>query len=191
MFPNNGSARTLVQFRALPLATLNINYLGGAQQQLAPGEFGIPSIDEFGIPLARLVSGAPYPAPVTFPKNEWGVRDVRASNTQSTGTRPAVAGARHVCTSLSARYICSAGCAPANVQIVLRDGASGVGTALWGLQVGVAYANPFVDGDEWTLELGGLRLEGSVNTDMTFEFTAAGGVATRESLSFSGYTETV
>lgn len=110
----------------------------------------------------------------------WAQQDAPGGNTQATTTRAAVAGQRHVCTSIHASL---AGTGVSGlVNVLLRDGASGVGAVLWnGVMIIAA-------GESRSIDLGGLDILGSVNTAMTLEFDAAGGVNTEEAVSITGYT---
>lgn len=116
---------------------------------------------------------------VTQPGN-WAQQDAPGGNTQATTTRAAVAGQRHVCTSIHASL---AGTGVSGlVNVLLRDGASGVGAVLWnGVMVIAA-------GESRNIDLAPLHILGSVNTAMTLEFDAAGGVNTEEAVSLTGYT---
>ena len=124
------------------------------------------------------------PLPVAQPGN-WAVTQAPAAATPATATRAAGGGAiRHVCTSICARIVAT-GTAPtaANVQVNLRDGASGAGAILqsWAL------ALQAVAGDRDAVVLAGLNIVGSANTAMTLEFAAAGGANTVESVAMTGY----
>lgn len=117
--------------------------------------------------------------------NDWSVEHRPAVNTAATISRTALTGQRHVCTSITATLVAGT-TAPAAVQVdvVLRDGASGAGTVLWSARVALEavagkVAPPIV--------LPGLNIEGSINTAMTLEFTAAGGGNTFEGVSMQGY----
>jgi len=97
--------------------------------------------------------------------------NVRATATQAAGG----AGRRHVATSIS--FAATAG-AVASEQLVIRDGASGVGP--------IIYQMEFVAGFDGLNVL--LFLIGSSNTAMTIEFVANGGGGELQSVSLQGYT---
>lgn len=118
---------------------------------------------------------------------DWSLSSVAGINAQATLSKPAVAGARHVCTSLAAVVMMNAALAAfTTTPVRLRDGASGGGTILWGVEAGMATAQI----TPYTLFMSGLNIVGSVNTIMTWEFSAALGANTIESLSITGYTIT-
>ena len=118
---------------------------------------------------------------IALSKESWTVNSAPAANTQATASKAARAGARHVCTGITATL--SAGSANSSqVTVNLRDGATGAGTVLW---TGVLNASANTSAPP--IELSGLQIMGSVNTAMTLEFSAAGGAATLEAVSLQGF----
>ena len=116
---------------------------------------------------------------------DWSATHTPAVNIVATISKAAGgAGVRHVCTSISARIL-GGTVAPAAVQgtLVLRDGASGVGTIIWSQTVVLAAAVGAKD----EVKISGLNIIGSANAAMTLEFIAAGGLNTFESVSLTGY----
>jgi hypothetical protein len=116
----------------------------------------------------------------------WSAIHVPATATQATATRSAGgAGIRHVCTSITATL--SAGtlalAAGAPLVVSLIDGASGGTTYLWRSIIDI----PAVAGQAYTIALSGLSLFGTAATAMTFEFSAAGGTNSFQSVCFTGY----
>lgn len=111
---------------------------------------------------------------------EWAQGHAPAVNVQATTTKAAGgAGVRHVCRSIAFSMFAAAALGP--IQVNLRDGASGAGTILWTMTV-QAGVGGFI-----AQAFSGLNIFGSANTAMTLEFSAAGGAADSESVSFSGY----
>lgn len=102
--------------------------------------------------------------------------NVAASITQAAG----LAGVSNVCRSITAS-ISAGATASGIVKVVLRDGATGVGPALWVCNLVVGILGNAVIG------LTGLQIEGTPATEMTLEFTVAGGATTQETVAMSGY----
>lgn len=100
----------------------------------------------------------------------WVINSQPAVSTQATASKAAAAGIRHVCDTISFSAMnTTAIAAAAQVQVNLRDGATGVGTVLWSCQLFIGLGPgqlvpPF--------SFKGLNLIGSVNTAMTLEFSA-------------------
>lgn len=115
----------------------------------------------------------------------WTAVHAPAANTQATASRAAgAAGVRHVCRGLTATLAAGA-VAPAAIQVnvVLRDGASGAGTVLWAAAMALpatagATAAPLSVMDMWIV--------GTAATAMTLEFSAAGGANTVEAVTLVG-----
>lgn len=117
----------------------------------------------------------------------WSINHAPVANTQATISRAAVAGQRHVCTSISATLSAQATAVSGDVQINLRDGATGAGTILWSQTVRVGAASS-ITADRAVITLSGLSIFGTANTAMTLEFSAAGGANTFESVALTGFT---
>jgi hypothetical protein len=119
----------------------------------------------------------------------WGAGDwtqvhFPASNTQATTSKSAgAAGVRHVCTGITV-VLAGGTTAPAAAQlnVALRDGASGAGTILWQAVITL----PAIAGAMNGIALSGLHIRGTAATAMTLEFSAAGGANTFESVSMTG-----
>ena len=92
-----------------------------------------------------------------------------STGSQSTASIAAAAGVYHVCDCIS--YSAAAGTAPTAtiVDVVLRDGATGAGTIKWAYVVDLLATTGEVAPPQTVC---GLNIIGSVNTAMTFEFTA-------------------
>jgi hypothetical protein len=118
---------------------------------------------------------------------EWAISHLPAANVVATITRAAVAGQRHVCRSITGS-IAAGAIAPAafNTQLLLRDGASGVGAILWGDTLSMSA----VAGGQDTSQLSGLNIVGTAGNAMTLEFLAAAGANTLESVALTGYDAT-
>lgn len=119
------------------------------------------------------------------PREPFAINHAPAANTQATITQAAAGvGKRNVCTALT--VILAAGTtapAAAQVDVKLIDGASGGATILWEAQLSLQA----VAGDRAGVALSGLWIEGTANTAMTLEFSAAGGANTFESVDLSGH----
>ena len=113
---------------------------------------------------------------------EWSISQSPASATQATVTRAAVAGARHVCRSISVSL--AAVVAQGPINFILRDGASGMGASLWQVTINAAA------GDGKWLALDGLNIVGSENTAMTLESNAAPAPTNFAAVALSGYDAT-
>lgn len=99
-------------------------------------------------------------------RNDWSVRDAPADNVIAVATKAAVAGMRHVATTITA-CLASTGISSIVVKLHLRDGASGSGTILWSGILGVTGINQCQQ-----ISVTGLSITGSTNTDMTLEFSS-------------------
>jgi hypothetical protein len=113
----------------------------------------------------------------------WSQTNTPAANTQATTSKAAGGGTvRHVATSITWCFATDtlAGAGPLNIN--LRDGATGAGTIMrtWIVDL------PAVENSQCR-DLSGLNMTGSANTAMTLEFAAAGGAASVETVSFTGY----
>lgn len=112
--------------------------------------------------------------------NRFNSTHTPATATQATTSQSAVAGVRHVARAVYASLACGA-TAQTPIQVHLRDGASGAGTILWSATV-AAPANGSVN-----VAAEDLNIPGTANTAMTLEFSAAGAVATQETVTLVGY----
>jgi len=111
---------------------------------------------------------------------EWAVIGMPVGNTQAVAVRAAAASLRHVATGISATI--SAGVTAAGqLDVVLRDGATGVGPIVWAQTLRCPAS------DIRGIVQSGLKIPGSTNTAMTLEFSAAGGAGTLERVSLSGF----
>lgn len=117
----------------------------------------------------------------------WSITHAPAANTQATVSRASAgATARHICTAITATLVAPAGSASDVVQLNLRDGATGVGTILKSITLQVGGASS-VSADRAIVQLSGLQVVGSEDTEMTLEFSATGGTNVLESVSMEGY----
>jgi len=117
-------------------------------------------------------------------QNRWVLNSAPAANTLATATKAAAgAGVKNVLIALSAAFVAGA-VAPAavNVTVLIRDGATGVGTILWSRVLSL----PAVAGEHRGFDISGLRIDGTPNTALTVEFSAAGGANTFESVAAYG-----
>lgn len=111
--------------------------------------------------------------------NQWSVQHTPAAATQATITKAAVAGYRHVCDSITATIACGA-TAQTPIQVVLRDGATGVGAILWSAKL-AAPVNGMGD-----IEMTDLGIPGTSGNAMTLEFTGAGVAASEQAVAMVG-----
>lgn len=116
-----------------------------------------------------------------YPPSQWSAAHSPAANTQATISRAAAAAKRHYCTGFTAS-LKNLAAAAVTGTVHIRDGASGAGTILASFELGAAAGA--VD----KFGLSGLGLEGSLNTAMTAEFSAASGASTVQVVSLMGYT---
>lgn len=113
---------------------------------------------------------------------EWSQANLPGLAAQSTTTKAAGgAGVRHVCTGISCTFSTAATAQSGSMDFVLRDGATGVGTILWGQRF-LLDVNKNI---QWSLS--GLNIVGSVNTAMTLEMVAAGAAGSVGSVTLTGY----
>jgi hypothetical protein len=153
----SGVAGSLVTIAGQPITTLPANVASAAAQGTQP----VSNVE------------------LTTDPGEWTVTNSPAVATVATATRAAVAGVRHICKSYSATMVAVAAQGP--VQLVIRDGASGVGAILWQdtANAGVGGRNSFA--------LAGLNIAGTTGNAMTIEFTAAPAATNFEVVNMSGY----
>jgi len=170
----NADAQTTDSFAAWVLAA-GAGFNGAAMDRLRTGS------------AANLALLSALGALLTTRPGEWSVSSAPAANIQATASRAAVAGVRHVCTSLTARLMAGPTIASAGaITLNLRDGATGAGTILWSQKMAVGGAGSITE-DRDVVQLTGLNIVGSVNTAMTFEFATAGGASTLECVAMTGY----
>lgn len=112
--------------------------------------------------------------------NQWSVVHTPTAAAQATITKTAVAGYRHVCDAITATLACGA-TAQTPIQVVLRDGLTGVGAVLWS-----AFLAAPVDGSG-LICITGIGIPGTAGNAMTLEFTAAGVAASEEAVTMTGY----
>ena len=115
----------------------------------------------------------------------WTAIHVPAANAQATATKAAAGvGNLNICTGFTITLAATATAPTAiNLQVNLIDGASGGTTYLWRTTISL----PATAGAS-TGYVVAIRLEGSDNTAMTLEFSAAGGANTVESVTMYGIT---
>lgn len=120
---------------------------------------------------------------LTVPRRaDFVVSNGPGANVQATVTQANVAGTRLVCKGISASLISIAAVA-ATSTLLLRDGATGVGTVL--LQVDFAIPAVADSGDR--IALMDLDIIGTAGNAMTLEFQAAGGVNILQKVNLIGY----
>lgn len=115
----------------------------------------------------------------TTDPGEWTLTSSPIAATIASATRAAVAGVQHILKSINASI--SAVAAQGILSVVVRDGATGVGTILY--QDRLIAPIGFSD----RLSLTDLNISGTTGNAMTVEFTAAPAAGNFETLSASGY----
>lgn len=101
---------------------------------------------------------------------------------QSTISRAAATGRRHVAVALTACLNTAAATAHSNF-VDLIDGATGGSSYLWHAILGT----PAAAGNTQCIYLSGLNIVGSVNTAMTLEFATSPGANTNSTVTLHGY----
>jgi hypothetical protein len=125
---------------------------------------------------------AQAPSPVRL--SDWSAVSTPAVGSAASASKAAVPGMMHVCTSITVGWIVTALLlAGVTATVNLRDGASGAGTILWSLPLGIGLLPV---GSSVPLVITGLTIQGSVNTAMTLEFVA-GVASTQMSVTLAGY----
>lgn len=117
---------------------------------------------------------------------DWSVTHAPAADTQATITKAAGgASVRHVCTGFIVT-LAGGAAAPtaALVTVNLRDGATGAGTILSTMTLGLEA----VAGKSVVYAVTGLNVVGSANTAMTVETSASPGANASASVTLMGYT---
>lgn len=112
----------------------------------------------------------------------WTANHAPAAATQATIARAAAgAGLKNVCTSIAVSLASAAAPTVGVVTFVLRDGATGVGTIVWQTRLSL----PAVAGEARAVTLP-VWIEGTANTAMTLETTAAPPANVQATISFTG-----
>ena len=114
------------------------------------------------------------------PWPEWSVAHVPAAATQATIGKAAVADRRHYCAGLVVTLGDAA--TATGLTFNLRDGATGAGTVLWAVKL-TNIANQTT-----VLILADMNIQGSINTAMTLETSAAPGALVSATVAMRGYT---
>jgi hypothetical protein len=116
---------------------------------------------------------------VTDP-GEWTLTNAPAAATIATATRAATAGVRHILKSIQASVQAVAAQA-APLLVVVRDGATGVGTILWQDRL----LAPIGFNDD--ISVAGINIAGTTGNAMTVEFTTAPAATNFATISATGY----
>lgn len=130
--------------------------------------------------------GTLSPQHVVLAATDWSLTHEPGVNAQATKTRQAAGpDTRNVCTGLTASFAAT-GTAPSavNVQLRLIDGGTGGARVLWAMTISL----PAVAGAMNGVVRENFWRQGSPNTAMTFEFSAAGGAFTIQTIDFEGVT---
>jgi hypothetical protein len=106
-----------------------------------------------------------------------------AAATQATISIAGSAGRINVCTAIDATLIIPPAVNQPVIQLVLRDGATGVGAILWSRSVGFGAA--VAAGYVFDISIAGLSIPGTAGAAMTLEFTAAGAATTVQSVALN------
>lgn len=111
---------------------------------------------------------------------QWSIQHTPSAAAQATISKAAVAGFRHICDGITVTLACGA-TAQTPLQVVLRDGATGVGAILWSAKVAApANGMAFIDRHS-------MGVPGTPGNAMTLEFVGAGAAATEAAVSMSGF----
>lgn len=117
---------------------------------------------------------------IVVPATAWTAVAHPLGNVVAVAVQAAAAGYRHVCTSIAATISAGMTASP-QIDVFLRDGASGVGAIKWAATLECPAS------DIRGIVNAGLVIPGSTNTAMTLEFAAPGGAGTLERVSMSGF----
>jgi hypothetical protein len=134
---------------------------------------------------AAIAAGVSTKALLTVPCGNWYVTHAPAANNQATATKAAgAAGVRHVCTGFTVT-LAGGAAAPtaALVTVNLRDGATGAGTIISTLTLGLEA----VAGKNVAIHVGPLNVFGTAATAMTVETSASPGANASASVTLYGY----
>lgn len=113
-----------------------------------------------------------------------------AVNTLATQSKGAVAGTKHVIDCVIAKLVANTTApAAAQVNVIIRDGATGAGTIIWQQPMALQAVAGLDPGPQAWCPWGGLAVMGSTNTAITVEFSAAGGANTFEGIWARGHEE--
>lgn len=121
--------------------------------------------------------------PTKIKGSEWRLLSAPGAAVQATATHAAATGLRHVLTSMSF-FIAIAGTAPGSLDVIVRDGATGVGAILWQGQIQTATNNSAQVIVNFNDEDG---IIGTAGNQMTVEFAAGPGTSNFERLNATGY----
>lgn len=114
--------------------------------------------------------------------DDWSITHDAAVNTIATITKAAIAGSRHICTSLYAKLAITVALNTI-VKVYLRDGEAGVGAILWSGNVINAQTSALEP-----VKADALNIAGTLGAAMTLEFSAASGASNSANVSMTGYT---
>lgn len=170
---NIGTASAPASGERLPYMKLD----GGIAGSSAPIEAGN---------AAALAATVSTKALLVTPPGQWAITHAPSAATQATITKAAgAAGVRHVCTGFTVTLAGGASAPTAAlVTFNLRDGATGAGTILSTLTVGLEA----VAGKAVVHHVGPLNVVGSAATAMTIESSASPGSNASASVTLYGYT---
>lgn len=132
---------------------------------------------------ANLAAQSGTGAQISTEPGQWSIFSAPGAAVQATATIAASPGVSHVLRTISASLQAVAAQA-APVQVVVRDGASGVGAIIWTERLFVT------TGFDIRFTMTGLTLKGTAGNAMTVEFTGAAAAGNFETLSATGYDAT-
>ena len=183
-------ATTTGAFQTFPLSPFsctnaNVTYTaGGASASSIAIEylFSPPGIAPTATPVVIASFSANGAIATVLPGN-WGASNNPANGVIASTTRAAAAtGVRHVTNCITASINCISCGGGRSQTLVLRDGASGVGTILWQQFMSASST----DGSFQSVNQCGLNLVGSTATPMTLEFSGVS-ADVHESCALTGY----
>lgn len=116
----------------------------------------------------------------------WSVVSIPASGTQGSASLAAEASVRHVIDCISFSANAAAAVAATNLNVNVRDGATGAGTVIYSFTVSAPTAAGAGIQEIQPVTFCGLQLTGTTNTATTVEFSA-GLTGLLEAVSFTGF----
>lgn len=168
--------RQFVNRRITPIFRAHLSMLG-AQVSLSDGVPAVAQVDGVGALWVHDIASSDVRDGI----NAFDIFNTPAAAIQATATVAAPGnGKRNLIRSLSGSISAVAAAQPM-LTIVIRDGASGVGTIRWSVNVG-----PILIGESKVFSFDNLNISSSNNTALTVEFTAAPAAGNFESIAATG-----
>lgn len=153
------------------MSTIGVN----ASALIDPNTGNLMGVSSYGVKVDNSIS-PPFPIPAS-------ANNYPATATAATCNLAAATGKKNYCTGIFASISAGSTAQAAALQLVLRDGATGVGTIIWTMSLSCA-----ADGTA-SVAVTNLNLPGTAGNAMTLEFTGAGVTASQQAVSLLGYTQ--